>query len=120
MRVIDIDLDFFLNDVPNWPPNPRLSDDEFTPWNEADVRPIFKPELRAFDAKAGSPGGCPDKGTRDEAFFHVWKQLIADRTLTTPFEIVHIDSHADLGCGSGGHIYLMSNLLFQPIADRPI
>ena len=115
MSVIDIDLDFFLNDVPNWPPNPRLSDDEFTPWKEADVR-------RFLEQNCGLSTQRPVTGrfvTKHDEAFHVWKQLIADRTLTTPFEIVHIDSHADLGCGSGGHIYLMSNLLFQPVADRP-
>lgn len=45
-----------------------------------------------------------------------WKQLIEGKKLSTPFEVVHVDSHADLGLGYSSHKYISDVMLrFDPI-----
>jgi hypothetical protein len=37
-----------------------------------------------------------------------WKRLIAEGKLNPPFEVVHIDGHADLGMGDSSAMYLLT------------
>ena len=56
--------------------------------------------------------------THHHEAFAIWRDLIAAGNLTTPFEVVHIDSHADLGCGDAGYQYLMGEILNLDPSDR--
>lgn len=47
-----------------------------------------------------------------------WKKLIVQKKLTTPFEVVHIDSHADLGLGYSSWDYISNQLLMIPLEER--
>ncbi len=115
MRILDINLDFFLNKTPYNRPlysNKRLSGREYKPWNAVDVCNFL--ESRCGISK-------PVKGRvlkhHDEAFFF-WKELISNDLLELPFDVVHSDSHADIGYGDLGCSYLMSELLHQPTERR--
>ena len=52
-----------------------------------------------------------------DAFF-TWRRWLDCGVLVVPFDVIHIDAHADLGLGEGGWIYLLSELLALPPAKR--
>jgi hypothetical protein len=52
-----------------------------------------------------------------DAFF-TWRRWLGCGALVQPFEVVHIDAHADLGLGEGGWVYLLSELLALPLEKR--
>ena len=50
---------------------------------------------------------------------HFWQELINSGKLDIPFEVIHVDSHADLGLGYDSWDFIMKNLLSYPVQDRP-
>lgn len=116
MRVLDIDLDFFLNYVAHERNDEleRLSSD-YIPWREQDVR-------RFLEYNCGLVPSVPGRVVRShhEAFFF-WKELISSGQLKTPFELVHIDAHLDTG-GWGhkeGGLFILNKLVHFPVKQRP-
>ena len=116
MRVLDIDLDFFLNDIAHFANDygDRLDESEYIPWKEAEVRNFleFRCGLR-IDNKV--------KGrilTHHQEAFLFWRDLIDKEQLKVPFEVIHVDAHADLGLGDASWVYIMQNLLHRPIEKR--
>ena len=96
MRVLNIDLDFFLNDIAYFSHDKiRLSSDEYRPWSEI--------ELRFFlEHNCGLSQPIPGKIiVHHHDAFPFWRSLIEKNQLNYPFELVHIDGHADLGLGDG-------------------
>lgn len=116
LRVLDLDLDFFQNRIVYWgdESNGRPSDDEAQPWDTAAVRHFL--EVRCGLSSAAPVPGAYVR-THDEVFY-AWRALIANGQLRAPFEVVHVDAHADLGLGDAGWAYVMGNLLHQPLAAR--
>ena len=57
------------------------------------------------------------KGHNEALWF--WKELIANKKLSTPFEVVHIDSHADLGLGYSSWVHILNKVLSYPVDERP-
>lgn len=116
MRILDIDLDFFINDIANFRSDygERLSDDEYFPWEEDKVKEFL-------ECKCGLSKNNKIKGRifkhHNEAFFF-WRELIQNNMLETPFEVIHIDAHADLGLGDASWVYIMQNLLHRPLEKR--
>ena len=55
-------------------------------------------------------------GHNEVLFF--WQELITKESLETPFEVVHIDSHADLGLGYLSWTYILDEEKF--IWDKPV
>ena len=105
MRILDIDMDFFLENIENWNPfnNDRVEDDQNKPWNEKDVRHFLE-----FNCGLNSQNLIYSRIVKEhrEAYFF-WRELIQESMLKTPFEIVHIDAHSDLGGGIwAGSIFL--------------
>lgn len=56
-------------------------------------------------------------GHNESLFF--WKELIAKGELTTSFEVIHVDSHADLGLGYSSCKYILDDLLRYTVNERP-
>ena len=52
-----------------------------------------------------------------EAFLY-WRELIQAGQIITPFEVVHVDAHSDLGLGDASWTYIMGDILHRPIAKR--
>ena len=47
-----------------------------------------------------------------------WQELIENKSLETPFEVVHVDSHADLGLGYLSWTHILDYLLQYPVGER--
>lgn len=52
-----------------------------------------------------------------EALYY-WRKLIQENLLSVPFEVIHIDSHADLGLGYPSWTFIMDSLLTVPVEER--
>lgn len=113
MRILDLDLDFFISDIALFrvDGNDRLDDTNYKPWSEEETRVFL--EKNCGLSKSNRIKGRIIKH-HDEAFFF-WRELIDKGSLTTPFEVVHVDAHADLGLGDASWAYILSELLkFSP------
>jgi hypothetical protein len=115
MRVLDLDLDFFLSDVPYWQnDDERVNPEHYAPWNEQEV-------INFLETQVGLSKSTPLPGKvlvdHDEAFYE-WRDKIERGELKTPFEVVHVDSHADLGMGDASYEYIMTKHLGEPISER--
>lgn len=116
MRLLDIDLDFFINDIANFRSDvgDRLDDSEYYTWNAERVE-------RFLEDQCGLSKNNKIKGKiiehHDEAFYY-WRDLIGEGLLNTPFDVIHIDAHADLGLGDASWVYIMQNLLHMTLEER--
>lgn len=115
MRVLDIDLDFFLDAIPieQAAHGDRLPS-EWIPWTDKEV-------IKFLEGRCGLSDQKPIKGRyvehHHEAFYY-WKDLIQQDELTAPFEVVHVDAHADLGACNDTWRYLVSDVLSRKPEDR--
>lgn len=114
MRVLDIDLDFFVHDPAYFKSSrsERLNAEEHRPW------PLE--EAIAFIAhRCGVTARTPGCVVEHHAeLFPQWRSAIEAGFLEPPLSITHVDAHADLGLGDPGYVYLLTELLFQPIEKR--
>ncbi len=93
MRILDIDLDFFLNHRHNAAGNERLDSSYYFPWPEKKVTDYLEKHLGLSPAMTISGKFFE----HHDAVFIFCKNLINKKLLTIPFEIVHVDAHSDLG-----------------------
>jgi hypothetical protein len=115
--ILDLDLDFFLDEIATWmeEEDVRLEGD-FLPWNGSDVRHFLETQCRLSLAE-------PRRGAvvkrHDEAFW-IWRKMVKEGKIAIPFEIVHVDAHADLGLGDAGYAYIMTDVLFKSLSERTV
>ncbi len=115
MRVLDIDLDFFLSDCcPLAEHGFRPSVIGHEPWPEGRVRCFL-------ERNCGLTQKRPTRGrvflTHDSAL-QFWAELIDSGLLTVPFHLTHIDAHSDLGIGSPGPGFVLNSVLAVPPSRR--
>jgi hypothetical protein len=113
--VLDIDLDFFLSGIAarQAPRGQRLSED-LTPWSEAAVCQFLEGQC-GLDSSRPVPGKFVEE---HDAVFNEWRSLILAQRLNVPFDVVHVDAHADLGMGDGSWHYVSTDLLHRPAHAR--
>lgn len=113
-RVLDLDLDFFLDDVAHSRPydGPRLSASDYPPW-EVPIAVAFLRERCLLDGRL--PGLAVENHGE---VFGVWRGAIDVGLLVAPFHVTHIDAHADLGANETGHRYLLTELMHAHPAGR--
>jgi hypothetical protein len=109
MRILDIDMDFFLDNIANFRnfDGERLSDLDYKPWNVEAV-------INYLENNCGLNKSNKVQGAifaEHVGVFHVLRKLIDKKLVHIPFEIVHIDAHADLGLGDSAWHYIYSTLL---------
>ena len=115
MRVLDIDLDFFLADCcPLAEPGRRPELAGHEPWN-ADGVTRFLEDQCGLDASRPIPGRIFP--THDGAL-RLWEELIADGRLIAPFHVTHVDAHSDLGIGYPGPGFVLYNVISAPVERR--
>jgi hypothetical protein len=115
-KILDIDLDFFVWPPAHWPQwDGRMPTDQVDRVSRPDdVRRFLE---RQCHLSRGDTLPYRQVVEHDEAFW-AWRQWIADGVIEIPFEVAHVDAHADLGLGDTGYVYLLSELLALPLADR--
>lgn len=117
MNILDIDLDFFLDDIAYYcdaTGTDRLDDNFYNPWEASAVRNFLEERCKLSIRD-------PIKGNilkHHHEVFGYWRMLISKGLLTKPFDIIHIDAHSDLGLGDAGYVYIMGKLLHLPVEDR--
>lgn len=119
LKILDLDMDYFLDIVLtgiNEDETERLSKeyDNYV-WNEERVRSFLERNLGL--SVQNKKRGRVVVGHNESLYF--WKELIRKEKLTIPFEVVHIDSHADLGLGYSSWSYIIKYLLQHPVEERP-
>lgn len=113
MRVLDIDLDFFLNDCcPLAPVGERPSLEGHEPWNADSVVEFLK-------CNCGIKNSIPGRifETHDRALCF-WLELMEKEKLSHPFHVTHIDAHSDLGIAKPGPGYVLNTVLAMNIEER--
>lgn len=114
MNILDLDLDFFLTSrTTNKPFNGDRADD-LTPWSHDVVRAFLENTLGLN--KTGKIKGA--FLTEHVEVYDSWKKLIESKKLTTPFNLYHVDAHADLGMGDGSWSRILKDLLKLSPLDR--
>jgi hypothetical protein len=113
-RILDLDLDFFVDGAAHMRAYDaeRLDAEDYPPWSTADAMTFLKDRC---NLSAKLPGFAVENHGE---LFPLWRDAIADGTLTPPFEVVHVDAHADLGLGDHSYVYLLTSLLFEQPQDR--
>ena len=114
-RILDIDLDFFLDKVSDAHEDRiRLSNKKFHPWSPKTVSSFL--ENRCLLSKK-----TPTKGrivSNHHEAFYFWRKLILKNKLEIPFELIHIDAHSDIGMVDWSWIYINSELIHKPPEER--
>lgn len=110
MRVLDLDLDFFLDNVC------ELSEKGCRP-DSTQAKPWTKDEMRAFlEINCGLSKNHPIPGavfeTHDMAL-DFWEKHAA-----MPFHVTHVDAHSDLGIGKPGPTYVLESVITRPVHSR--
>lgn len=120
MRILDLDMDYFMDSVATFIPESsieRLNEEQYSNavWSPERVKTFFECNL-------GLSKNLKIKGRivsgHNEAL-HFWKELINAGKLEIPFEVIHVDSHADLALGYDSWAFIMKKLLAYPVQDRP-
>lgn len=119
MKLLDLDMDYFMDKIAVSAPessSERLSEESYgnSVWDEKRVRDFLETNLGL--SKSRKIRGRIVTGHNEALFF--WKELIKKRELTIPFEVIHIDSHADLGLGYSSWTYILDFLLQYPVSER--
>ena len=119
MKILDIDMDYFMERIASVNDDviERLSEEDYggCVWTEQRVRSFLENNLGL--SKRNKIKGRIVAGHNEALFF--WKELIASNALTTPFEVIHVDSHADLGLGFDSIYHIRKYLLAYPVEERP-
>ena len=99
MRVLDLDMDYFMIEIANTPFSckERLAEEDYgnSVWSAEEVRQFLEQNLGL--SKAHKIPGRIVSGHNESLFF--WEELINSKKLSDSFDVVHVDSHAELGLG---------------------
>lgn len=113
-RVLDIDLDAFVYGSAHWRgrDDPRLDEEDHPPWDLQKV-------VSFLESNCALTGPLPGFAVEHhgELFFR-WRDAINAGLLLPPFHVTHVDAHSDLGLGDSGYVYLLTELLREPLEDR--
>lgn len=115
MKVLDLDMDFFLTDAcPLAPLGERPPERCAQPYDDAEVI-RFLEEQCGLSRERPVPGALFD--THDKAL-DFWAARLSDGTLSAPFEVVHVDTHSDLAFGPPGPDFVLKAVLTRAPQTR--
>lgn len=119
MRVLDIDMDFFMDIVAGGKKEGlgiRLTDRSSieSVWSKDRVTDFIEKNLGL--SKRNKIKGRVFKQHKDALYF--WEELIDNGYLECPFEVVHVDSHSDLSYWDTGYEYVYNELSKIEINER--
>lgn len=115
MRVLDLDMDFFLTaPCPLAPLGERPDERCASAYSDEEVI-RFLEEQCGLSCEHPIPGAIFD--THDKALDY-WAARMAQGALTAPFEVVHVDTHSDLAFGPPGTNYVLNVVLSRLPSQR--
>lgn len=117
MAVIDIDLDLFVDPRPEHrSESGRLESEEYTPWSLGRLAAYLSKHC-GLSPKRPLPGAMVE---HHHEVFYKWRELIRRGELQTPFDVFHLDSHADLGMGwmDASVAHIQFEFLHLPLEQR--
>lgn len=115
MRVLDLDLDFFLQDCcPLAPIGERPTLAGHAPWPVETVRAFLEMQCGLSPAHP-TPGAIFP--THDCAL-EFWQRRMAEGRLPAPFHVTHVDAHSDLGIGYPGTGFVRNGVLPMQLDKR--
>ena len=116
MRVLDLDMDFFLTEpCPLAPLGQRPDESCAEVWPDEEIV-RFLEEQCGLSVEHPVPGAIFD--THDKAL-DFWQARLLAGSLTAPFEVVHVDTHSDLAFGPPGTNYVLNVVLSRMPDQRP-
>lgn len=116
-KVLDIDMDYFLDDIPtsiSTSCTERVDENYYKPWNRESV-------IKFLENNLGLSKDNKIKGkivTHHHEALYYWRNLIKESKLKFPFEVIHVDSHADLGIGHPSWTFIFEKLLGIDVYKR--
>jgi hypothetical protein len=110
-RVLDIDLDAFVDPIAYWPRGGRLDNDFYSSWSEVRLRQFLERQC-GLSTKDLLPGVFVEQ--HDSAY----DELANIYERHGPIDLTHVDGHADLGMGDPSWVYMHKVLLQLPMAQR--
>lgn len=118
MKVLDLDMDYFMDSIANTPfsVQERLPEEDYgdTVWSKNKVISFFENNL-GLSKEHKLPGRIV-VGHDESLYF--WEELLAAGKLEEPFEVIHVDSHADLGLGCSSSDFLQEGIILLPVETR--
>ncbi|CDS91625.1 conserved hypothetical protein [Sphingobacterium sp. PM2-P1-29] len=116
MRILDIDLDFFLDRkaYSTVTSIARLDENEYKCWTE-EATINFLENNCGLSAENKIPGRF---FTHHDEVFYLLKELQEQNDFSLKFAIDHIDAHADLGMGDLSYEYISTEILHRPLLNR--
>lgn len=120
MKILDLDMDYFMTKIATdiaESSNERLNEMDYgnSVWPDNYIRRFLEENLGL--SKTNKIKGRIVQNHNESLVF--WKELIYKGKLDTPFEVIHVDSHADLGLGYSSWLYILNTLLQYPVEERP-
>lgn len=116
IRILDIDLDFFLEDCCDLAlPGERPDVRDHEPWEEKRVCSFLEDNC-GLNSNKPIPGRIFE--THDSALCF-WAELIDSGFITPPFHVTHVDAHSDLGIGKPGPGFVLNNVISMKPYMRP-
>ena len=115
MKVLDLDMDFFLSDAcPLAPLGERPSENCAQPYTDEQVI-AFLEEQCGLSREHPVPGLIFD--THDKAL-DFWRARMREGVLNAPFDVVHVDTHSDLAFGPPGTDFVLKAVLTRNPKSR--
>lgn len=121
MKILDLDMDYFMNRIASDIPEStveRLPEEEYGDcvWEKDIIIDFLENNLGL--SKDRKIKGRIVSGHNEALLF--WRELIEKGELIKPFEVIHVDSHADLGLGLSSWMHISDFLLQYDVPERPM
>lgn len=117
MIVLNIDLDFFLDNIPygSGRDKGRKPSEEFKVWEEAKVIEFIE---KNFSLRIDKKIRGRIIEHHEEAFYYL-RELIINGELEIPFKLLHVDAHFDMGYfPDGSWKYIVEVYLKKPYLEK--
>lgn len=114
-RVLDLDLDFFVFPTEHFKSGrQRLPKSRFSCSSPEEVERFLERQCGLSKSEKIPGRLCID---HDEAF-DTWSEWITKGIVEAPFDVDHVDAHADHGLGDSSWVYLLTEVLALPVGER--
>lgn len=116
-KILDIDMDYFLHEVPMYitaDSKNRVDGEVYVPWTKESVISFIENNLGL--SKQNKINGKIVEHHHEALY--CWRDLINQLDIKIPFEVVHVDSHADLGLGFSSWVFILEKILGIDVEKR--